>query len=127
MPQVVPVIRVRERSTLQHWVDAFGLELHAVFPAEGPQVDHAQLRLGDGWLMSGTVRDEGIGQPPGTGATYWVLEDAAAVDAIHDRAVAAGAVSLRPPDAPDYGGRECSLRDREGNLWSFGTYAPEDA
>lgn len=127
MSQVIPTIRVRERATLQHWVDAFGLELQAVFPDEGTAVDHAQLRLGEGWVMSGTEREDGVGQPPGTGATYWVLTDAAAVDAVHERAVAAGATSLRPPNDPDYGGRECSLRDREGNLWSFGTYAPEDA
>lgn len=126
MPQAIPTIRIRERSTLQHWVDAFGLELHAVFPEDGEAVDHAQLRLGEGWMMSGTVREDGVGQAPGTGATYWVLGDAAAVDAIHERAVAAGAASLRPPNDPDYGGRECSLQDREGNLWSFGTYAPED-
>jgi uncharacterized glyoxalase superfamily protein PhnB len=127
MPQVIPVLRVHERSTLQHWVDAFGLELHAVFPPEGDEVAHAQLRLGDGWIMAGTAREEGVGQPPGSGATHWVLDDTADVEAIHERAVAAGATSLRPPEDPDYGGRECSLQDREGNLWSFGTYRPEDA
>jgi uncharacterized glyoxalase superfamily protein PhnB len=127
MPRVIPVLRVHERSTLQHWVDAFGLELHAVFPPEGDEVAHAQLRLGDGWVMAGTAREEGVGQPPGSGATHWVLDDAADVEAIHERAVAAGATSLRPPEDPDYGGRECSLQDREGNLWSFGTYRPEDA
>ncbi|MDO9407319.1 glyoxalase/bleomycin resistance/extradiol dioxygenase family protein [Patulibacter sp.] len=127
MTQAIPTLRVRERSTLQHWVDAFGFELHAVFPADGTQVDHAQLRLGDGWIMAGSDREDGLGQPPGSGASYWVLDDAAAVEAIHERAVAAGAESLRPPNDPEYGGRECSLRDREGNLWSFGTYRPEDA
>lgn len=126
MVLAIPTLRIRDRATLQHWVDAFGFELHAVFPDDGPQVDHAQLRLGGGWLMAGSDRDDGLGQPPGTGASYWVLDDAAAVEAIHERAVAAGATSLRPPEDPDYGGRECSLRDAEGNLWSFGTYRPQD-
>ncbi|WP_026909625.1 VOC family protein [Patulibacter minatonensis] len=124
MTFVVPTLRIRDRATLQHWIDAFGLELTAVFPETGELVDHAQLRLGDGWVMAGSVREDGPGQPPGTGAMYWVLPDAAAVDALHERAVAAGAESTRPPNDPEYGGRECSLRDREGNLWSFGTYAP---
>ena len=123
MPTVIPTFRILERRTLDHWVEAFGLELHAVHPEEGDAVDHAQLRLGDGWIMTGTAR-EGVGHPPGTGACYWVLDDAAAVDALHARAVAAGATSVRPPNDPDYGGRECSLQDREGNFWSFGTYAP---
>lgn len=127
MSPVIPSLRIADRSTLQHWVDAFGFELHVVFPDDGPRVDHAQLRLGDGWIMAGSDGDEGLGQPPGTGSTYWVVDDAAAVDALHERAVSAGATSLRPPAEPDYGGRECSLRDREGNLWSFGTYRPGGA
>jgi uncharacterized glyoxalase superfamily protein PhnB len=124
VPSVIPSLRIRDRSTLEHWVDAFGLELQAVFPEEGDVVDHAQLRLGLGWIMAGSAREGGVGQPPGSGAMYWVLDDAAAVDALHERAVAAGATSIRPPNDPEYGGRECSLQDREGNFWSFGTYAP---
>jgi uncharacterized glyoxalase superfamily protein PhnB len=27
----------------------------------------------------------------------------------------------------DYGSRDFSVRDPEGNLWSFGTYRPETA
>jgi uncharacterized glyoxalase superfamily protein PhnB len=124
MTSVIPTLRIRDRATLDHWVEAFGLELQAIFPEHGEQVDHAQLRLGDGWIMAGTAREAGVGQPPGSGSCYWVLEDAAAVEALHARAVAAGATSLRAPNDPEYGGRECSLKDREGNLWSFGTYAP---
>jgi uncharacterized glyoxalase superfamily protein PhnB len=127
MPYVIPTFRIGHREMLAHWVDAFGLELFAVFPPSGERVDHALLRLGDGWIMAGTARDDDVDRAPGRGTLYWVLEDAAAVDALHERAVAAGAESVHPPHAPDYGGRECSLRDREGNHWSFGTYAPGDA
>lgn len=125
MSQAIPTFRLRERATLQHWVDAFGFELHVVVPADGPQVDHAQLRLGDGWIMAGSHREDGVGKPPGSGATYWVLDDPAAVDVLHERAVAAGATTVQAPNDPEYGGRECSLEDREGNLWSFGTFRPQ--
>ena len=121
---VIPALRVRERATLDHWTQAFGLRLHAAYPPEGDALDHAELELGGGWIMAGLDREEGVGQPPGTGSVYWVLGDAAAVDALHARAVAAGCASVRAPNDPPYGGRECSLRDREGNLWSFGTYRP---
>jgi len=40
------------------------------------------------------------------------------------RAVAAGAASLLEPSEADYGGRHCSLKDADGNHWSFGTYVP---
>lgn len=41
-----------------------------------------------------------------------------------DRAVAAGAVVDRPMADQDYGGRGGSVRDPEGNHWSFGSYQP---
>ncbi|MGZ4246571.1 MAG: VOC family protein [Solirubrobacteraceae bacterium] len=42
------------------------------------------------------------------------------------RAVAgeAGATIVRELEETDYGSREYSARDPEGNLWSFGTYDP---
>jgi uncharacterized glyoxalase superfamily protein PhnB len=52
---------------------------------------------------------------------YVYVED---VDAHHARAAAAGADIVRPLNDTSYGAREYSLRDPEGNLWSFGTYLP---
>ena len=46
------------------------------------------------------------------------------VDAIHDRAKAAGAEITRELQDTDYGSREFSATDPEGNVWSFGTYDP---
>jgi uncharacterized glyoxalase superfamily protein PhnB len=45
-------------------------------------------------------------------------------DAHHDKARAAGAEIVRELTDEDYGGRDYSVRDLEGNLWSFGTYDP---
>jgi uncharacterized glyoxalase superfamily protein PhnB len=45
-------------------------------------------------------------------------------DAHHARARAAGAEIVRALSELDYGSREYSARDLEGNLWSFGTYDP---
>ena len=123
---VIPTIRVSDRAILDHWVEAFGLEATAVH-AEGDVVEHAQLRLGDGWVMAGTPRADDLGKPPGGAALYWVLDRDEDVDAVHRQAVAAGATSLREPADQDYGGRGCTLADRDGNLWSFGSYRPEGA
>lgn len=121
---VIPTLRISSRAVLQQWVDAFGLELQAVY-GDGDAVEHAQLRLGDGWVMAGTPRGGQLEQPPGRGATYWVLDADADVDAVHARAVAAGARSLRAPEDQDYGGRGCTLADADGNVWSFGSYRPQ--
>ncbi|HEX4691052.1 MAG TPA: VOC family protein [Solirubrobacteraceae bacterium] len=120
---VIPTIRVSSRAVLEHWVEAFGIELQVVH-GEGDVVEHAQLRLGDGRLMSGTSREEDVGKPPGSAAMYWVLDRDPDVDTVYERAVAAGATSVRAPEDQGYGGRGCTLADRDGNLWSFGSYKP---
>jgi uncharacterized glyoxalase superfamily protein PhnB len=45
-------------------------------------------------------------------------------DAHHERAVAAGAVILRPLRDEDYGARGYMARDPEGHEWYFGNYRP---
>jgi uncharacterized glyoxalase superfamily protein PhnB len=45
-------------------------------------------------------------------------------DALHDRAVAAGAEIVMGLTDQDYGSREFAARDPHGNVWSFGTYRP---
>jgi uncharacterized glyoxalase superfamily protein PhnB len=120
---VIPSLRFRSRDSILWLSEAFGFELQAMYPEDGEPVDHAQLRFGDGWIMCGT-REGGVGQPPGSGAAYVVVDTDAEVDAIHTRALAAGATSIREPEDMDYGGRGASLRDPEGNLWSFGSYRP---
>lgn len=120
---VFPCLKISSRALLDFYVEAFGFELTAVFPPEGEAVDHAQLRLGGASIMCGTRT--GTDQPVGGTLTYWVIEDPEAVEALYARAIAAGATSMNEPYTPDYGGRECGLRDPDGNGWSFGTYAGE--
>jgi uncharacterized glyoxalase superfamily protein PhnB len=44
-------------------------------------------------------------------------------DAVHDRAVRAGAEVFNPLRSTDHGREFCCL-DPEGHIWTFGTYAP---
>ncbi len=70
--------------------------------------------------MLGSVREDGAWTAtPGTAACYVVTDDP---DALHERAVAAGAEVIQPPHDTDHGSRDFAVRDPEGNLWSFGTY-----
>lgn len=92
---------------------------------EGDVVDHAQLDwpLGGG-VMLGSVRENSDVWPqaPGQSAAYVVTDDA---DELFARVFAAGAEILGPLQDTDHGGRDFTLRDPEGNLWSFGTYRGE--
>ena len=93
MPKtVIPTLRYRDAvAAIDFLQRAFGFERGDVHRGEDGQVHHAELRFGDGWVMLGTARDDGAELPPRARARrplYVVADD---VDALHDRAVAAGA------------------------------------
>ena len=72
--------------------------------------------------MFGSAREDAVGSSaPGNAACYLVVDDA---DAVVDAAVAGGATLVQTTVDQDYGGRGGTVRDPEGNLWSFGTYQP---
>ena len=56
---------------------------------------------------------------PGTFGAYVVTDD---VDAVYERARAAGAEIIAEPHDTDYGSHDFAASDPEGNRWSFGTY-----
>jgi uncharacterized glyoxalase superfamily protein PhnB len=53
---------------------------------------------------------------------YVVVDD---VDAAHERAAAAGARVVYPPEKTEFGTRRFRALDLEGYEWSFGSYAPD--
>jgi uncharacterized glyoxalase superfamily protein PhnB len=61
-------------------------------------------------------------RPIGGGSTYVVTDEP---DRIYASALAAGASLVRDMAEEDYGSRGFSVRDPEGNIWSFGTYRGE--
>lgn len=105
--------------------DAFGFEALAVYEG-GPErpVVHAELAFPEGGgVMLGSRQEDGsefARRPEGASTVYTVSSDP---DGLFARAVAAGAEVVRPVADPGYGGREFTVRDPEGNLWSFGSYA----
>lgn len=124
-PGVWPALHARDaRALIRFLVDAFGFE-ETVVHGDGDRVDHAQLDwpLGGG-VMLGSARDgdDPGALRPGTAGTYVVTDD---TDALVARARAAGAEVTREPFDTDYGSRDATVRDPEGNLWAFGTYRGE--
>jgi uncharacterized glyoxalase superfamily protein PhnB len=106
---------------------AFGFVENGVYtdPDDPTKVLHAQLDWPPGGgIMLGSSRrgDDTWVDSTGRSQCYCVTETDEDVDALYDRAMAAGATSVRPPEDQDYGGRGCTLRDPEGNQWSFGSY-----
>ncbi|HEY0631771.1 MAG TPA: VOC family protein [Thermoleophilaceae bacterium] len=123
MPTIFPSLRYRDAPrAIEFLVEAFGFTRGMVVENDDGTIAHAQLSYGDGLVLLGTDRDDSMGSHVGQAWTYVVIEDA---DAHYAQARAAGAEIVRELEDQDYGSRDYSARDPEGNLWSFGTYQPE--
>jgi uncharacterized glyoxalase superfamily protein PhnB len=121
-----PVLRYKDaHAAIDFLCEAFGFERNAVYESpDGSAVEHAQLAYRGGMIMLSTERDDddrGWGPHAGQGWIYVVVDDP---DAHHKHAKAAGANIIRELEDQDYGSRDYSARDPEGNIWSFGTYNP---
>jgi uncharacterized glyoxalase superfamily protein PhnB len=121
MSRIIPALRYPDaRAAIDFLCAAFGFDEHAVHERDG-LIAHAELRLGDDWVMLGDARAATVDLPSGPTTIYVVVDDP---DAHHDRAVAAGAEIVRGLTDMDYGSREYAASDPAGNQWSFGTYRP---
>jgi uncharacterized glyoxalase superfamily protein PhnB len=119
---IIPTLRYTDAKAAIDFLDrAFGFERRSVHANDDGTVLHAELTHGRGMVMVGSA---GQGDPQfenGRTSIYVVVDDP---DALHDRAKAAGAEISRGLTDQDYGSREFTAKDPEGNVWSFGTYDP---
>jgi PhnB protein len=96
-------------------------------PAPDGRIGHAELEFGDVVLMlADEYPEEGIRSPTSIGGTATTLslyvED---VDAVVDRAVAAGATVLRSVRDEFYGDRSGQIEDPFGHRWSIATHVED--
>lgn len=128
---VIPSLCYRDAPAAIDWlVRVLGFEKHLIVPDDDKGIAHAQLTLGNGMIMLGSVADTPFNklmkQPDEIGGAetqscYLVVPDA---DAVHERVLAAdGRIAIAIKDE-DYGGRGFSCLDPEGHLWNVGSYDP---
>src|SRR5262245_7087979 len=122
---VYPSLLYRDPEVAVEWLErTLGFERRADHRDASGIVQHAELSLGSAIVMLGTAgggREPFRSLPAAATLVYCALDD---VDALYERARDAGAeVALELMDT-DYGSRDFTVRDPEGNLWAFGTYRP---
>ena len=127
-PRLYPTLRYRDADAAIRWlVDTLGFTERVVY-RDGGTVMHAELAFGSAMLMLGSHRDDAYGASVGdlagrrTDAIYVAVDDA---DALFARVRSSGVTIETELTTTDYGSRDFSCRDPEGNLWSFGTYWPK--
>lgn len=128
-PTLYPYMQYRDAPAAMRWLEkAFGFRTVMSHPDDNGGIAHAELRLGNGMIMLGSARDNGLPMkmPKDAGGNtqgvYVAVSDA---DAVYAKAQEAGAEIVMTIRDTDYGSRDFSARDPEGHLWSFGTYMPD--
>jgi uncharacterized glyoxalase superfamily protein PhnB len=123
-PTVWPTVQYADaRAGIRFLVEVFGFQETLVVPGDTEDVIvHAELRWppGGGVMLGSSGAGDVLGDVPlGIASVYAVTDEP---DALFERATAAGAEVVRGLKDEDYGSRGFTVRDPEGNYWSFGTY-----
>lgn len=105
--------------------DVLGFQEYVLVRDPDGRVVHSEYRWPEGGIVqiAGADPDNPFTPEPGQdGGVYVVTRDP---HAVWERCQRAAVTVLRPPSEPHYdpGGMGFSIRDIEGNVWSFGSYA----
>lgn len=123
--QVVPYLRVRgAAAAIDFYQRAFEAQEIFRLTEPGGRIGHAELRVGPAVIMlSDEYPEMGIQSPlafGGTGLSLHLHVDN--VDALTERAVAAGATLLMKPQDQFYGERSAKVLDPFGHEWYLGQH-----
>lgn len=127
-PRVSPYLCVSGASAaIDFYREVLGAGERARMAAPDGRVGHAELVIGDSLIMlSDEWPEMGVSSPTTLGGTPVTLsvyvED---VDAVHARALAAGATELSAPANQFYGDRSGQFVDPFGHRWSVATRVEE--
>jgi PhnB protein len=123
-PQVTPYLSVRDaKAAIEFYTEVFGAVERMRLPGPNDTIGHAEMQLGNSLIMLADEAPEiGVRAPTTIGGTPVVIsvyvED---VDAVFERALQAGATSLRAVEDQFYGDRSGQFEDPFGHRWSVAT------
>jgi uncharacterized glyoxalase superfamily protein PhnB len=131
---VIPCLMYRDAPKMIDWLCRnLGFNRKAVYPADDGSIMHAELTLGAGMLMLGSVKqgDQGewgklVRQPDQVGGieTQTPAVNVADPDTVYARVKADGGTILIDIEDKGHGGRGFTFRDPEGHIWAIGSYDP---
>lgn len=125
----IPGMSYRDAAAAIEWLcRVFGFEKYVVVPGEDGTIVHAELKLGGGMIMLGSINpktSQYLKQPDEvhgfeTRGINLVVEDA---DAVYARVKEAGGEIVAEMEHQPHG-RSFVCRDLERRIWWVGTYDP---
>lgn len=128
---VIPGMQYRNAPAAIEWLcSVLGFERHAVYPGPDNTIMHAELTLGGGMIMLGSVNDHSterkmkLPSELGGAHTHGISLMVKDADAVYLRAKAASAEMVEDIADKPYGGRGFACLDPEGYIWHVGRYDP---
>lgn len=117
-PKLAPYLVAHDARKLVRFIEtAVGGKLTFEVPDSEGKLTHAELRIADGLVM---VADAPTGRAPFPAMIHLYVEDS---DKAYQRALAAGAKSVREPGDSGDGQRRGGVKDDWANEWWFSSPA----
>jgi PhnB protein len=114
---ITPAFIVPNSAAVVAWLEtAFGGRIVERYDAPDGTIAHAEIMIGDSVVMLG---DPMQGMEPMPARFSYYVADGDAVDATYQRAIEAGATSMREPANQFYGYRSATVKDVGGNHWTI--------
>jgi PhnB protein len=127
-PRITPYLTVDDgNAAIEFYTSVLGATERMRMPGPDGRIGHAELELGDSMIMLADENPEmDVRAPKTVGGTpvslHVYVEDS---DDVFNRAIEAGAKSLRPVEDQFYGDRSGQFEDPFGHRWSVGTHVED--
>ena len=114
---ITPCLIVEGADKLLEFIEnVFGGEIMLKMQSDEGKISHAEIKIGNSVVM---VADAGEEWEAIRSWLYVYVED---TDAVYQKAVQAGAASVKEPEDQFYGDRSGGVRDVFGNYWGIATH-----
>ena len=124
-PQVTPYLCVDGAAkAIDFYCDVLGATERMRMPSPDGKIGHAEIQLGNSVVMlADEFPDMGFRSPKSLGGSpvtvHAYVED---VDKVYEKAVQAGAKSIRPAEDQFYGDRSAQFEDPFGHRWNVASH-----
>lgn len=122
---ITPYLMIKNaNSAIEFYKKAFNAQELFRMNGTDETIAHAELRIGDSvFMLSDEYPEMNYLSPQSIGASpffmHLYVQD---VDAVFDKAIAAGGTVLKPVEDQFYGDRSGTIKDPFGHLWSIATH-----
>lgn len=127
-PRVIPYLYVAgAAAAIDFYCDVLGFTERMRMEAPNGKIGHAEIGLGDSVIMLSDEMPEmgALGPKSVGGSPISLVMYVADVDAVFDKAIAAGSQALQPVEDQFYGDRSGTFQDPFGHTWTVMTHVED--